>query len=265
MPSSSSFFSAVESCASNTDAARARSNFSRVEIAMVAVPDMSSSLALGWEVSTNFSRNCLCDSLRIASIHDSDPDAGITGHFCCSQLRAHASTSELAVTTAHRFHCEGQLAYGPNQLRALPIWSVEAINVGEQQQPVCIDRSGEECTQFVVVAECAFQFPHRYTVVFVCNRHHAQTQQLIERVLQVLVTRRGGEIIARKQQLGDNLFPEEELLVGVHERALSDRRTGLHEGNARRPFFQAEVRNARRDCARADNEKLVLWQIKLVH
>ena len=160
--------------------------------------------------------------------------------------------------------CGSELAYGAQQRGLLAVGNIEAVHIGEQNQPVGLDRGGQQRAQFIVVAESAHQFANRNAIIFIHHRNHAELEQLVQRILQIAVADGRSKVVAREQQLGHNFLPEKKLLVGVHQQALADGGAGLHERHGSRPLAEAEMSHAGGDCSRADNQILVAGKIELI-
>jgi hypothetical protein len=107
--------------------------------------------------------------------------------------------------------------------------------------------------------------PKAPAVVFIHDRDYPARKQLGQRVLQVAVTNRRSEIVAREQKLRYHLLAEKQPLVGVHELALTNRRACLQARDVARPLVQSEVRHARGDRAGSDDQVFVLAEIELIH
>src|SRR5216684_2174600 len=187
--SSNRFFSSVESCASNADAARARSSFSRVDDAIAAtLTILGQPLLLCFcfcfrrKISSDLARSGLGDGVGIAAVDNCHADSGVAGHLCGAQFRTHSAAAQLAVAIAQSFHLRSELANSSQHSRTLSIGNIEAIHIGEQQQPIGFDRSCEERAQFVVIAEGAFQFADGNTVILIDDGNNAQAQQLVKSV-----------------------------------------------------------------------------------
>ena len=144
------------------------------------------------------------------------------------------------------------------------IGNQESVNIGQQQQPVGFDGRGQQRTQFVVVAEGAFQFAYRDAVVFIDDRHHAQREQFCQCVLQIAIAHGRGEVVAREQQLRDDFLAEEQALVGVHQLALADGGAGLHARDIAGALSSDEARHAGGDRARGDDQVFVFREVELI-
>jgi len=201
----------------------------------------------------------------MAPIDNGDMDAGFAGQFGGAQLREHASASQRTGTVALRFERGRDVAdYAPKVRFFVTVGSHESINIGEEQEPIGVDRGGEQRAEFIVVAEGAFEFADGDTVILVDDGHDTQCEQLRESVLQIAVAYRRCKIVTREQKLGYDLFAKKYTLVGVHEPALPDGGTGLHAGNVGGTLTQRESGHAGGDCARGDNQVFVMRKIELI-
>src|SRR5215831_12659225 len=162
-----SFFCLVESLASAAEARRAFSSFERVEPATAITADISSPIPFGRKVSSDFPRHCLRNRLWRAAVHNSDIDSRLASHLCRPQLAAHASAPQLAVPIAQCLDGRSQIANRTDQARSLAVRSVEAVDIGEQDKPLCTHGGRQQGAQFVIVAEGSYQLAYRDTVVFI--------------------------------------------------------------------------------------------------
>ena len=69
----------------------------------------------------------------------------------------------------------------------------------------------------------------------------------MQRILQISVPDGRSKIVARQQKLRHHFFPEEQLLVGMHQQALTHSRAGLHPGHTRRPLAQSQIQHSGRN------------------
>src|SRR5258705_13686531 len=165
--SSMAFFRAVESCAILAEALRARSSLSRVELGVRTLVAIGRLSALRRKISSDFALEGPWDGVHVASVGDGNVRTGLTGQLRGSQLGAHSSRTQLALPVADRLHVRGQLTHRTQQSWPLTIGKIESVNVGEQQQPVGLHRSGKKCAQLIVVAEGSHQLADRDAVILV--------------------------------------------------------------------------------------------------
>src|SRR5712692_2137562 len=180
-----SFFWAVVSCARCDAASRARKSLSRVEIDVLRLVAMGRLSAFRREVGSNPALESQRNGLGVASVGDGHARPGFAGQLGRAQLGTHATRAQLALAIAEGCQLRGELAHRAQQSRLLAVGSVEAVYVGEQEQPVGLDCSCEQGAQFVVVTEGAYQFAHRDTVVLIYHRNHAELQQFVQCILQI--------------------------------------------------------------------------------
>src|ERR1700733_4645830 len=237
---SNAFFSVVDNEASLSDAARARSNFSCVEAAVMGVaaiellPD-----SLRRKIRSKLAFQPQCDRLGMPPIHDRHVNSALAREFGGTQLRNHAAAAQRTLAVALCFERRSKLAN--HTLQAwLPaaIRKQESVYIGQQQEPVGFHRTRQQRTQFVIVAEGALQLAHRHAVVLVHDGYNSQREQLCQRVLQITIARGRSEVVARKQQLRNDFLPKEQTLISVHQFALANRGTGLHARNIVWTFLQ---------------------------
>src|SRR5579871_1172408 len=145
----SAFFAPVVSAANFADAPRARSNFSWVEAAVVAMPGINSSnftalgLARGREVGPDLSLQPQSNGPRMSSIHDGDVNPRFTGEFGGTKLGKHTAPAEWAFPLTQTLQLGGNFADHALQPRfPAPVGDEKAIYIGQQQQPVCLCRCG---------------------------------------------------------------------------------------------------------------------------
>ena len=203
----------VESSASCAAAARARSSFSCVEAELATVAVISCVLACPIlprrKIRSYFALHAQRDPLGMPAIHDGHMNSAFACQLGGAQFGNHASASQRALAVALRFKRRSQFAHHALQPGFLAsVGNQQAIDIGQQQQPVGFYGGGEQRTQFVVVAESAFQFADADAVILIDDRHHAEREQFGERILQVAVAHRRGEVVARKQQLRDHFLAE---------------------------------------------------------
>src|ERR1700687_3756052 len=129
------FFSAVVSCAIRAVALCARRSLSRVEVGVRTLVAIGRLSALRRKISSDLTLEGPRNSMRMASIRDSNVRAGFTSQLGGAQLGAHASRAQLALAIADGFHGRGQLAHGTQEARALAVGKIESVDISEQQQP----------------------------------------------------------------------------------------------------------------------------------
>src|ERR1700686_1100658 len=193
--SSNAFFSSVDSNASLRDAARARSNLSCVERAVVRVAAIRSLFILvRRKIRADLAFQAQCDRPRMPPVHNSDVDSALARQFSGAQFGNHAAATQRTLAVALGFQRRRQLSYHPLQTRLLAaVGNQESIDIGQQQQPVRFDGPGQQRTQLIIVAERAFQFAHRDTVIFVHDGDDAQREQFGNCVLQITIAYRRRE------------------------------------------------------------------------
>src|SRR6266849_1821080 len=258
------FFCALVSCARCTAASRARKSLPRVEVGVLRLVAIRRLPALWREIGPDLALECPRNSLGMASIGDSDAGTSFAGHLGCAQLGAHASRSQFALALAQGFHVRCELAHCAQQARTLSIGDEEAVHIGKQKQPVGLDRLGQQGAELIVVSEGSYQFAHRNAVVLVYHRHHAEIQQLVQGILQVAITDRRREVIAREQELRYHFLAEKKLLVSMHQQALPHRGAGLHERHTGWPFRKPQMGHAGGDRARTDDQILMEGYVELI-
>src|SRR5579871_1304069 len=110
------------------------------------------------KVGADPARNSHRDRLRMAAVDDGDMDPAFAGEFCGAEFRNHTTTAEFALAAALSFQRWSQFADHSLQARLFAaVRNEESVDVGEEQQPICLYCSGEQGTEFVVIAECAFK------------------------------------------------------------------------------------------------------------
>ena len=136
------------------------------------------------------------------------------------------------------------------------VGGVEPVDVRQQDQQIRIDALGDDGRQRVVVADA--QLLRRHGVVLVDDGHGAQLQQAFQGVGEIAVALRGAGVVPGDEQLGHRvvIFPEQ-LVVNIHQLALSHRRRRLLGGDVLRTGFQAQFGDPHADGAGGDQDHLM--------
>ena len=135
------------------------------------------------------------------------------------------------------------------------IGGVQAINVRHQHDEVSVDAGRDEGCQRVVVAERIFLAGNG--VVLVDDGDGVQLQKTFQRVLQVFAAQLVVEVLPREQHLRDGMVVlAEQPVVGVHQLALADRRSGLLGGDVA-GFVDLQLAHAETGGRRRDNNELM--------
>jgi len=204
--------------------------------------------------------------LPMAAVDNGDLDSILAGQLGGAEFGNHSPAAQRTFPVTLGFKLRRKFANHALQPRfSAAVGNHEAVDIGEQKQPVGLNRGGEQGTQFIIVSEPAFQLAYRDAVVLVDDRDNTQLQQLRERILQIAIAQGRGKVVAGEQKLGNDFFAEEEALVGVHQLALAHGGTSLHPWNVAGTLLQCEAGHAGGDGARSNDQIFVVRQIKLIH
>jgi hypothetical protein len=189
-----------------------------------------------------------------------DRDAGGGGHLGGDHLRAHPSGAErrcgdadvVALQLLQRVHVLNHARAGI----ALGVTAVQAAHIGEQHEPIGADQDRHLGGEEVVVAER--DLIGRRRVVFVDHRHHAPAQQRLERVASVQVVGARRDVEEGEQHLCRlHMARLEQLVIGVVELALADRRRCLELLDRAGTNRQLHLPDSARDRPRCDDHDVV--------
>ena len=89
------------------------------------------------------------------------------------------------------------------------VGSVQTVNIRQQHEQIGVNAGRDDGRECIIVADAELCDGNR--VVLVDNRNRIQLQQALDRVLEILVPDRVGDIVRRQQDLCD----------GVSENSLS--------------------------------------------
>ena len=123
---------------------------------------------------------------------------------------------------------------------------------------------GDPCRQSVVVADNNFLSGNR--VILVDNRHHPQFQKPVQRIGEIGMPNFACQIVCRNQQLGNGMvILAEQLVIDVHQFALSHSRRGLLGGNVLGAASQAQLSNAHANGSGGNQDQFVPGVANIAH
>ncbi len=181
-------------------------------------------------------------------------------------LRRHAAAAPRRARAAHLL-LEGPV--DPDDLLDQRRVRVEARiggeharGVGEQHEQVGVHEVGDERGEAVVVAEADLVVGDG--VVLVHDRDHAELEQAHQRLPGVQVLTALDEVVRDEQHLrGHETVRREDVVVGAHEAALTDRGERLQRRQVDGPLGQAERGDPGRHGARGDDDDVVAVDAQL--
>lgn len=148
------------------------------------------------------------------------------------------------------FRDEGGLWMG------MGVGGVKPVNIGQQDQQVCLHAHGHHGGQGVVVPDPHFLGGHR--VVFVDDGQGLQVQQTAHGVVKVLKAVRVIHIGGGEQNLGHGVIVlGKGLVIGIHELTLSHGGGGLLGGGVLGPVGEGEFARPHADGPGGDQDDLM--------
>ena len=197
--------------------------------------------------------------LGVGTVGNDHVHTGLGGALGGGDLRQHAAGAKRRARAARQqLNFRRDLLDHRDELCirvGVRVGGVQAVDVGHQHDQIGVDALGHQRGQRVVVAQRVFLAGDG--VVLVDDGDGVQLQKTFQRILQVFAAQLVVEVLPREQHLRDGMVVlAEQPVVGVHQLALADRRSGLLGGDVA-GFVDLQLAHAETGGRRRDNNELM--------
>ena len=187
-------------------------------------------------------------------------DADFSGDGRRVQLGRHAAGALLRAAAAaerHELRRNGLDLSDEGSVRVHPrVGSVEAVCVREDDQKVGFDGLGDDGAEGVVVSD--LDLFDGDGVVLVDDGQCLHVEKTVDGIAEILITNFVLDVVPGDEDLRDDMVKiAEQLVIDVHEFALSDSSRGLFARDVLRFFGEGQFPDAHADGARGDEDDVV--------